>query len=99
MSTEFQLATLFPFFATFVDALGFEVRVAAGGDRNALKRGIEGANVSLTSWSQVDVDVSDLLVKTGGEITTDPDAEWTGIDAFTELRWITLSTEPGHYPI
>jgi acyl-CoA reductase-like NAD-dependent aldehyde dehydrogenase len=22
-----------------------------------------------------------------------------GIDAFTELRWITLDTEPGHYPI
>ena len=22
-----------------------------------------------------------------------------GIDAFTELRWITLETEPGHYPI
>ncbi|MGZ8336494.1 MAG: aldehyde dehydrogenase family protein, partial [Allosphingosinicella sp.] len=22
-----------------------------------------------------------------------------GIDAFTELRWITISTEPGHYPI
>ena len=22
-----------------------------------------------------------------------------GIDAFTELRWITFETEPGHYPI
>ena len=22
-----------------------------------------------------------------------------GIDAFTELRWITIATEPGHYPI
>jgi acyl-CoA reductase-like NAD-dependent aldehyde dehydrogenase len=22
-----------------------------------------------------------------------------GIDAFTELRWITIETEPGHYPI
>jgi acyl-CoA reductase-like NAD-dependent aldehyde dehydrogenase len=22
-----------------------------------------------------------------------------GIDAFTELRWITVETEPGHYPI
>jgi acyl-CoA reductase-like NAD-dependent aldehyde dehydrogenase len=22
-----------------------------------------------------------------------------GIDAFTELRWITISGEPGHYPI
>ncbi|MEZ5697144.1 MAG: aldehyde dehydrogenase family protein [Sphingomonadaceae bacterium] len=22
-----------------------------------------------------------------------------GIDAFTELRWVTFETEPGHYPI
>ncbi len=22
-----------------------------------------------------------------------------GIDAFTELRWITIETQPGHYPI
>jgi hypothetical protein len=22
-----------------------------------------------------------------------------GIDAFTELRWITIETRPGHYPI
>ena len=22
-----------------------------------------------------------------------------GIDSFTELRWITIETEPGHYPI
>ena len=22
-----------------------------------------------------------------------------GIDSFTELRWITFETEPGHYPI
>jgi acyl-CoA reductase-like NAD-dependent aldehyde dehydrogenase len=22
-----------------------------------------------------------------------------GIDQFTELRWITVATEPGHYPI
>ncbi len=22
-----------------------------------------------------------------------------GIDAFTELRWITIATQPGHFPI
>ena len=22
-----------------------------------------------------------------------------GIDAFTELRWVTIETQPGHYPI
>jgi len=45
MTTEFQISTLFPFFATFVHALGFDVKVAEGGDRAALKRGIEAANV------------------------------------------------------
>jgi predicted CoA-substrate-specific enzyme activase len=45
MTDEFQLKGLFPFFATFVHALGFDVAVAAGGDRKALKRGIEEANV------------------------------------------------------
>jgi predicted CoA-substrate-specific enzyme activase len=45
MTTEFQLSGLFPFFATYVHALGFDVQVAEGGDRVALKRGIEAANV------------------------------------------------------
>ena len=45
MTTEFQLSGLFPFFATFVHGLGFDVEVAEGGDRAALKRGIEAANV------------------------------------------------------
>ena len=45
MTDEFQLKGLFPFFATFVHALGFDVRVWSGADRKALKRGIEEANV------------------------------------------------------
>jgi predicted CoA-substrate-specific enzyme activase len=45
MSDEFQLKGLFPFFATFVHGLGFDVAVAGGADRKALKRGIEEANV------------------------------------------------------
>ena len=45
MTDEFQLKGLFPFFATFVHALGFDLQVSAGADRKALKRGIEEANV------------------------------------------------------
>ncbi len=45
MSDEFQLKGLFPFFATFVHALGLDVSVSNGADRKALKRGIEEANV------------------------------------------------------
>ncbi len=45
MTDEFQLKGLFPFFATFVHQLGFDVRARGGADRRALKRGIEEANV------------------------------------------------------
>jgi predicted CoA-substrate-specific enzyme activase len=45
LTDEFQLKGLFPFFATFVHRLGFDVAVATGADRKALKRGIEEANV------------------------------------------------------
>ncbi|MBI5069158.1 MAG: CoA activase [Deltaproteobacteria bacterium] len=45
VTDEFQLKGLFPFFATFLHRLGFDVSVATGADRKALKRGIEEANV------------------------------------------------------
>ena len=45
MTDEFFLKSLFPFFATFVRQLGFDVEVHTGADQAALKRGIEEANV------------------------------------------------------
>ena len=45
LTDEFQLKGLFPFFATFLHRLGFDVAVATGADRKALKRGIEEGNV------------------------------------------------------
>ena len=45
MTDEFFLKSLFPFFATFVRELGFDVDVHTGADQRALKRGIEEANV------------------------------------------------------
>jgi activator of 2-hydroxyglutaryl-CoA dehydratase/predicted nucleotide-binding protein (sugar kinase/HSP70/actin superfamily) len=45
MTDEFTLKGLFPFFATFIHRLGFEVAVTTGADRTALRRGIEEASI------------------------------------------------------
>ena len=45
LTDEFQLKGLFPFFATFLHALGFDLEIAQGADRAMLKRGIERGNV------------------------------------------------------
>ncbi len=45
MTDEFSLKGLFPFFATFVHGLGFDLRVPEAAGHLALKRGIERANV------------------------------------------------------
>ncbi|MCM2333219.1 MAG: acyl-CoA dehydratase activase-related protein [Anaeromyxobacteraceae bacterium] len=45
ITDEFQLKGLFPFYATFLHRLGFDLAVSTGADRKALKRGIEEGNV------------------------------------------------------
>jgi predicted CoA-substrate-specific enzyme activase len=45
MTDEFVLKQLFPFFAAFVQQLGFDLIVRTGAGRKALKRGIEESNV------------------------------------------------------
>ena len=45
ITSEFQLQGIFPFFATFLHGLGFDLQVAATPGRAALKRGIEEAAV------------------------------------------------------
>ena len=45
MTDEFQLKGLFPFFATFIFELGFDITLPSLSSREALKRGIEEANV------------------------------------------------------
>ncbi|HEU4382838.1 MAG TPA: BadF/BadG/BcrA/BcrD ATPase family protein [Anaeromyxobacteraceae bacterium] len=45
LSDEFQLAGLFPFFATFFHGLGLDLEVTRGAGRAHLKNGIEAANV------------------------------------------------------
>ncbi|MGC4121351.1 MAG: acyl-CoA dehydratase activase-related protein [Myxococcales bacterium] len=45
ITDEFALKGMFPFFATFLFELGFDLKVKTGADHHALKRGIEEANV------------------------------------------------------
>jgi predicted CoA-substrate-specific enzyme activase len=45
LTDEFVLKSLFPFFATYLHELGFDLLVATGGDQGTLKRGIEESNV------------------------------------------------------
>ncbi len=45
VTDEFVLKNLFPFFASFVRELGFDLQVCTGADRKILKRGIEESNV------------------------------------------------------
>ncbi len=45
LTDEFVLKNLFPFFATFVRELGFDLIVRTEGDQKLLKRGIEESNV------------------------------------------------------
>lgn len=45
LTDEFHLKGMFPFFATFLNELGFDLVVQRGADQSLLKRGIEEANV------------------------------------------------------
>jgi predicted CoA-substrate-specific enzyme activase len=45
IAEAFQLKTLFPYFAAFFRALGLDLEVVRPGERDALRRGIEAANV------------------------------------------------------
>ena len=53
MTAEFALAGLLPFFAPFVEALGFDVKVWGDAGRRALKRGIEEANIPFCAPMQL----------------------------------------------
>ncbi len=50
---EFVLKSLFPFFATYLRELGFDIDVRRGGDRATLKRGIEEAHVPFCAPMQL----------------------------------------------
>jgi predicted nucleotide-binding protein (sugar kinase/HSP70/actin superfamily) len=53
LTDEFTLKELFPFFAAFFHALGFDLAVRTGADHADLKRGIEGAHVPFCAPMQL----------------------------------------------
>ncbi len=53
LTDEFLLKGLFPFFATFLHELGFDLFVRRGADQATLKRGIERANVPFCAPMQL----------------------------------------------
>ena len=53
ISDEFTLKGLFPFFATFLRELGFDLVVPTGADHAALKRGVQEANIPFCAPMQL----------------------------------------------
>jgi predicted CoA-substrate-specific enzyme activase len=53
LSDEFMLKGLFPFFATFLHELGFELVIGDSAGQQTLKRGIEEANVPFCAPAQL----------------------------------------------
>ncbi|MDK1020926.1 MAG: BadF/BadG/BcrA/BcrD ATPase family protein [Candidatus Hydrogenedentes bacterium] len=53
LSDEFMLKGLFPFFATFLHELGFELAIGGRADQKTLKRGIQEANIPFCAPMQL----------------------------------------------
>ncbi len=64
LTDEFVLKGLFPFFAIYLDRLGFNVVTANGGERKTLKRGIEEAGIPFCAPMQLYQGVIGDLVDT-----------------------------------
>jgi predicted CoA-substrate-specific enzyme activase len=72
LSDDFMLKGMFPFFATYLHGLGLDLDVAEHGDRAALKRGIEGANVPFCAPMQQYHGVVAGLVERGADLVFAP---------------------------
>ncbi|HET8539391.1 MAG TPA: acyl-CoA dehydratase activase-related protein [Anaeromyxobacter sp.] len=67
IAEAFQLKTLFPYFAAFLRALGLDLEVVRPGEREALKRGIEAANVPFCAPMQQYHGVVQAMADTGAD--------------------------------
>jgi activator of 2-hydroxyglutaryl-CoA dehydratase/predicted nucleotide-binding protein (sugar kinase/HSP70/actin superfamily) len=67
IAEAFQLKTLFPYFATFFRGLGLDLEVVRPEGRDALRRGIEAANVPFCAPMQQYHGVAQELAATGAE--------------------------------
>ncbi|HVS53145.1 MAG TPA: BadF/BadG/BcrA/BcrD ATPase family protein [Opitutaceae bacterium] len=65
LTDEFALKGLFPFFATFLHGLGYELVVVNHGDQADLKRGIRGANVPFCAPMQLYHGIAARMVAAG----------------------------------
>lgn len=78
LSDEFVLKGIFPFFATFLRELGFAPRVAPGGDRAQLKRGIERAQVPFCAPMQLYHGLADAMAGAAPDLILLPRLRRTG---------------------
>lgn len=67
LSDEFMLKGLFPFVATFLHELGFDLCVAGGGDHATLKRGIQEANVPFCAPMQQFHGLASRMAESGAD--------------------------------
>ncbi len=67
LTDEFALKGLFPFFARFLHALGYDLEVSRGGDHADLKRGIRGANVPFCAPMQLYHGIAARMAAAGAE--------------------------------
>ena len=67
IAEAFQLKTLFPYFATLFRELGLEIEVVRPGERDALRRGIEAANVPFCAPMQQYHGIVQAMADTGAD--------------------------------
>ncbi len=67
IAEAFQLKTLFPYFATLFRALGLEIDVVRPGERDALRRGIEAANIPFCAPMQQYHGIVQAMADTGAD--------------------------------
>ncbi|MBI5384879.1 MAG: CoA activase [Verrucomicrobia bacterium] len=67
LSDEFMLKGLFPFFATFLRALGLDLLIVGGSDHAMLKRGIREANVPFCAPLQQFHGLASRMAETGAD--------------------------------
>jgi predicted CoA-substrate-specific enzyme activase len=67
LAEAFQLKTLFPYFATLFRELGLDIEVVRPGERDALRRGIEAANIPFCAPMQQYHGIVQTMADTGAD--------------------------------
>ena len=67
LSDEFQIKTLFTFFATFLYELGFDLKVITGGTLDDLRRGLDESNVRFCAPMQHFQGVASKMAASGAD--------------------------------